>query len=273
MLRVAVALVLIGIAACERAPESTREQRLALAEAARAAIEAELAEPDLPSWAGEYHADSGLTSERLFLAPRSGFAYFCRCCTGEDTLSGRVRVDGDVLRLDLTVPEEYGCERTRLDELVFATKGPQRALLRGENDIAKACNVSTGGQLPSRCFVRVVDEELDSSGPLVVPPSFRKYQLQTPIVGRVTRAERVEYVDHAGRPRRRARVRIDVGDDTRALAGMTFYVALTETESGRSWELFTMESAGSGSELELFAYLPETKPLPRVGARASTSPD
>ncbi|MCC6407456.1 MAG: hypothetical protein IT453_09830 [Planctomycetes bacterium] len=273
MLRVVVALVLLGLAACARAPESTREQRLALAEAARAAIEAELAEPDLPSWAGEYRRSDGFTSERLWLAPRNGFAYFCGCCTGKDTLSGRVLVDGDVLRLDIQAPEHFACDRMRREELVFATRGEQRVLLRGEQDVARACNVSSRGQLPPLSLVRVSDRDLEPSGPLVVPPSFRKYQLETPIVGRVTRADWVEYVDYAGKPRQRARVRVDIGNDTRALAGMTFYVALTETESGRSWELFTMESAGSGSELELFAYLPETKPLPRVGARASTSPD
>ena len=87
----------------------------------------------------------------------------------------------------------------------------------------------------------------------------------------MTLAERVEDHDSAGESGFRSHVHLSVGDDTRALAGMTFYVPIVESEAGSQWSVFTVDSAEPGADLELSAWQPKTEPLPVVGAHASTS--
>ncbi|MCC6407457.1 MAG: hypothetical protein IT453_09835 [Planctomycetes bacterium] len=257
--------------AAREAEAANRTARLEAAEAAKRAILEELASEGLPEWAGEYVCRTGFTTERVFVAPRTGFVYFGRWCAGNDALAGNVVLDGDALQLATTVPTDLDTGRDFPGSLVPVRKGPERFLLRGARKVIAACNESSGGRIPALSFAHIDNTEEEPVGRLVVPPSFRKYQLETPIVGRVTFAGWVEYIGYEGKPSLREHIRLDVGADQRALVGMTFFVPITETESGHASEVFTVESAEPGAELELFAYVPENTPLPRVGAIASTS--
>lgn len=257
--------------AAREAEAANRTARLEAAEAAKRAILEELASEGLPEWAGEYVCRTGFTTERVFVAPRTGFVYIGRGCESEDALVGRVVSVGDTLRLAVALPADFYTGMPFPESLVPVRIGSKRILVKGAEDVIEACNESGRGWIRYGTFVHVDDVDEVWDEPLVVPPSFRKYQLETPIVGRVTFAGWVEYIGYAGKPSLREHIRLDVGADQRALVGMTFFVPITETESGHASEVFTVESAEPGAELELFAYVPENTPLPRVGAIASTS--
>ncbi|MCK6447273.1 MAG: hypothetical protein L6Q99_12860 [Planctomycetes bacterium] len=275
---VMIAAIVLGVVSIARRYESAaraasaaeRVARLEVCEAAQRVLRDELAQAELPSWAGEYVHEGGHGRETVLVAPRNGFAYFGGYCGAKDALTGSVEFDGNTLRLVATVPPYFYTGVDFPAELVPVEKGSARFLLRGAKQVIAACNASSGGRIPALGFAHVDNGEVDPLEPLVVPPSFQKYQLATPIVGRVTLADWVPYVGYEGKPGLCQHVRLDIGADERALVGMTYFVPVTPAESGGTSALFTVESAEPGAELELFAYVPQDAPLPRIGVSAST---
>jgi hypothetical protein len=176
-------VVLIGslflMAACERTPVGPSD-RIAAADVASAVIETELAEGNMPEWGGEYRASSGFTTDHLFLAPRSGFAYFCRSCTGKDALTGRVSFTDGVLHLEAEVPPNLNCGFTVPTEVVPVSRGARRFLLCRVSDVAKACSAQHEGHLPFRTLTAVANTEATPDGPLLVPPESARINSRRP---------------------------------------------------------------------------------------------
>jgi hypothetical protein len=247
---------------------ATPDDRIAAAEEAKQAILRELSTADLPAWAGEYKDGDGFTREELYIAPKSGFAYFYDGCICRGALSGDVVVEGEVLRLPAVGDDDSTFGWGLTNTLAPAHVAPVRYLWSPATTIT-ACNDWNRGYVPDLGLAHVGDSREDVNGPLRIPQSFHKYLLSPPIVGRVTHVEAI-VVDAYGTPGPSSRIRIDVGNDARALVGMRFVVRVPTASAEYDDQSFIVESAETGKELVLEAEYYGMTPLPRVGAAAST---
>ncbi|MCK6447274.1 MAG: hypothetical protein L6Q99_12865 [Planctomycetes bacterium] len=268
-----------GASARHAPPDAAPEQRVAESELWRAdhadaervkeLVLAELREPGLPEWAGVY-SDRGLyETMTLYVAPRSGFAYFFRGCVCDEARSGGVTVNGDVLELgDAEIDDDELPSLTH--ELVPVRVDPARYLLTPAL-VVMACNEWNQGRLWSGGFTHESYESDRLRGPLRVPAKYQKYVLDEPIVGRVTRTWIERRPAYGGETWTQTRIRIDVGADRRALGGMSFLVSREHTADPQDCDEFLVEAVCEAGELELGSVYAGTT-MPAVGARASTSP-
>lgn len=234
------------------------------AERVKELVLAELQEPGLPEWAGVYGQSLGYGHSQLFIAPRSGFAYFSKGCIWDEASSGRVVVSGDVL--ELPDVDEASVELAR--ELVPVRVDPARHLLTPRLAVM-ACNEWNQGRLWTGGFTHESYESEHVRGPLRVPAKYQKYVLDEPIVGRVVRAwvERVPTGD--GETFAQTRIGLDVGTDRRALEGMSFLVSREDTTPPDDVGEFIVEAVCEAGLLELGSVYADSA-LPEIGARATT---
>ncbi|MCE9594058.1 MAG: hypothetical protein K8S98_07690 [Planctomycetes bacterium] len=235
------------------------------AERAKQAILAEIANGDLPVWAGEYVARTSWYWEKLYLAPKSGFMYAYDGCIAGAPLFGPVVVDGDVVRL----PSLGGARGYSLESTMVPVRAGGKRLLLGVRATIEACDAwNWTHEVEDSYLTHVEDAKLEHDGKFEVPPSFARYVVDPPIIGSAMSACIAE--DPTGFAGQRLHVTIGLGGDRRAAVGMGFQAECEDGDGRRQRAKFVVESVGPAGELTLVANDRKQRVMPRVGARAST---
>lgn len=157
-------------------------------------IKAELLEPNLPEWAGDYYYGDHLgESVSLFVAPKSGFAFVSSGDLGLYDLNyGEVEFADGKLKLSLKYPNDHKDIRGVAESFIPIRWGARHYLIPA-NDCIKFANAINSGAEPNvgnggdsyYFLLKRGDEKESVKGRPNLPAEFAEYVLDKPIRGSI----------------------------------------------------------------------------------------
>lgn len=203
------------------AAQSTAEER-------RRQIRSEVQALGNHPWAGEYYEGDGLGMNiSLLIAPRAGYVYEWRSCTGVDERNyGAVTFKDGRLRLSFTFDNKHERHTNIPEEFVPVPWGARKYLIPSER-MRYFCNRVNDGTEPRRerwglFLMRREDEKKEVEGLPDLPAEYQRLLLRKPIeteiIGVTSSTTRVE------RTNRDYHVKIRGGKEAGLTPGISFYV-------------------------------------------------
>jgi hypothetical protein len=195
-------------------------------ESRKAKIQEELSELKNHEWAGEYT----LSSQILFIAPKSGFAYFLSKNLWEARYNyGNVELFNGKIKL---IPEISGWEvLPSISSGLFPVSWGERHYLIATDEVVDFVNsVNIGYEPSSRLslgsgfFLKRGDEYKSVSGKPNIPEQYRSYLLEKPIKGKLITIKNSQIEQDENQRQRTTTVILNVGRNKGVLEGMKFLV-------------------------------------------------
>jgi hypothetical protein len=274
----AIVLVLAGCFSASRTTSQTGIDRERISPTAQAefaihskSIRAELLEPNLPDWAGDYyHGDHLGENVTLSIAPRSGFAYVSSGDLGVYDLNyGEVEFADGKLKLKLKYPNDHK-NIHGIDESFLPIRWGVRHYLIPADSVVKFANeinwgaepnVSNGGD--SYYFLlKRGDEKMSVKGHPDLPDEFAGFILNKPVRANISSV--VE--SHSENDCRTTSVTLNVGTANGLLVGMELKVIYPFQTDGTA----TITSITEHSATATIKQYGRKNPQPKTSWKLST---
>jgi hypothetical protein len=206
-----------------------------------ARLQREIDSGKAPAWAGKYYRGDGLgVNVSVSLAPKGGFTFTWTGCLGRyDANYGRISARGDRVTLDFELPNSRESGPGIAPSFVPVRWG-ERMYLVAVGQAKEFANAVNSGREPCRQFcseflLRAGDELIDAAGRPALPPEWRPYLLDRPIVAAFLQTlEMTVKPDAHSTPDfpyswRRTRIQIAAGREQGVWDGMTFFDAAPDS--------------------------------------------
>lgn len=241
-------------------------------ESRKSNIQEELIQLKAHEWAGEYTVSS---IKIIYLAPKSGFAFFLRKSFGEYRYNyGKLELPN---RKIILIPEISGWEiLPSISSGLFPVLwGDRHYLIAADEmvDFINAVNISyepsfAFAGLSNHFFLKKGDIYKKVTGKPNIPEQYRSYLLEKPIKGKITTVVSSKLEQDDDRQQRNTRVILNVGRNHGVFEGMKFLIYSPRRISADDFKITKIE-ADSSEGVIIQTYLKGK--IPSVGWKVSTS--
>ena len=220
-------------------------------------------------WAGDYYYGDGLgVNVEISLAPKSGFAFTWKGCSGlYDMNYGDVEESGGKIRLVFKLPNERKGFQGVAPEFLPIVWGARHYLISADEVVKFACAINAGSE-PRKgewgeFLLRRDDVSKSATGHPHLPPEYSGYLLEHPIDAEIS-SIKGSYPRDSGRF---STVLLNVGASQGVKKGMEFYLyAPSDLFASATVTLVNTTS----SEAEIFQCCSDEDKPPAVGWKLST---
>ena len=239
-------------------------------------IKEELAQLKGHPWAGEYYDGDGLeVSASLFIAPKSGFAFWQQGDMGLDDLNyGGVEASGGRLRLLFELPRRRGDFVGIEPELTLVLWGDRHYLIDSGRMPDFVDHVNAGFEPrhgnPGSFLLRRGDEHKAAHGAPDIPVEYRNLLLKVPIRARISSVgtSKIEKRELSESIDRVTLLVLDAGSAKGVRPGMEFYVFRPASARYGSVRVTKVEADSSEAEVDQNARDAPPSPKWKLSTRA-----